>query len=109
MGVVEVAVEISFTTIDKLISDILYVREAVDSLVVTPSLYPKVKLVGAHASFKSRRLDLVHFRGWAMLSPYSVGAHVGVEESNGGPCVLMTRDGATISEGARQVLHLRRP
>ena len=44
-----------------------------------------------------------------MLSSYSVGAHVAVEESNGGPSVLMALDGATISEGARQVLHLRRP
>ena len=99
MGVVEVAVEIGLATIDELIPDVLDVREAVNSFVVAPPLYPEVELVRAYTRFQSWRLDLVYLRGRTLLSPCCVGTHVGVEECDGDPGIFMARDGATVSEG----------
>jgi len=108
VGVVEVPVEVCFATVYQLVANILDIREAVDSLVVGPSLFPEIELVRAHACFQPRRLDLVYFRGRAVLSSYIVGAHMGVEEGHGDTCVLIGSDVATLSEGARHVDHLRR-
>ena len=49
MSVVEVTVEVSLATIYKLVSDVLDLCEAVDSIVVAPSFYPEVKLVRPYA------------------------------------------------------------
>ena len=38
-----------------------------------------------------------------------MGPHVGVEECDCDPGILMACDSATVREGARQLLHLRRP
>ena len=108
MGVVEVTVELCLATIDQLIPNILDVREAVDSLVVSPSLHPEVEFVRANARFQPWRFNFVDFPGWALLGPCCVGPHVGVEEGNCDPDFLMARDGNTVMEGARQLWHLRR-
>ena len=49
MSVVEVTVEVRLATIYELVSDVLDLRQAVDSLVVSPSFYPEVELVRPYA------------------------------------------------------------
>ena len=99
----EVTVELCLATIDQLISNVLDVHEAVDSLVVPPSLHPEVEFVRTNARFQLWHLNFISFPGWALLCPCCVGANMGVEEGDCDLVFLMARDSGTVMEGARQL------